>query len=73
MDVKKGGKDPLKEKDIVYGYMNNMKSIFPWKDNSYYIIAQSFQHLCLLYFHSFIDAKILTDNEIDSVLDRSIE
>ena len=67
-DLKKVQKISQREKDIVYGYIKQIQTIFPWKENSYYIIAQLIQDLCLLYFHTFINTKILTDNEIDLFL-----
>lgn len=57
-----------REKDIVYGYIKKVQSLFSSKENSYYIIAQLIQELCLLFYQSFIDTKILTKNEIDSLL-----
>ena len=51
-----------KQKDIVYGYMRRTQSMFP-SDNTYYTIVQLVQDLCLLYFRTIIDTKILTEEE----------
>ena len=51
-----------KDKDIVYGYMKRMQSMFP-DDMSYYTIGQLIQDLCLLYFHIALESKILTYEE----------
>ena len=48
--------------------MKQIQQIFPWQDHSYYIIAQLIQDWCLLYFHMFIDTKILTIDGTDSFL-----
>ena len=52
-----------RDKDIVYGFMKQMQSMFTEIDNPYYTIVQLIQDLCLLYFHQTIDTNILTDDE----------
>ena len=52
-----------REKDIVYGYIKQIQSIFPFEDNPYYTIVQLIQDLCLLYYRVLIDTNILTNNE----------
>ena len=51
-----------KEKDITYGYIKDIQSMFP-DDNTYYTIVRSIQDIILLYFRILIDTKILTDDE----------
>ena len=72
-DFQKVHKISQRDKDIVYGYIKQIQTIFPWKENSYYIIAQLIQDLCLLFFHTLIDTKILTDNETDLFFDLLIK
>ena len=55
-------KIPQRYKDIVYGWIKDIQSIFPC-DNPYFTIVQLVQDLCLLYFSAIIDTQILTDNE----------
>ena len=64
MDLKTVKRIGQKDKDIVYGYIKLIQSLFSdIKDNPYYIINQLVQDICLLYFHVFIDTKILTEDE----------
>lgn len=51
-----------KDKDIVYGFIRRVQDLFP-KDNSYYIVSDLINHLCLLYFHHVIESELLTDDE----------
>ena len=54
----------------MYGYIKQIKSTFGWSNNNpYYIIPQLIQDLCLLFFQTFIDSKILTEDEIDIMLE----
>ena len=69
MDLRKVKKIRQRDKDIVYGYIKIAQLLFrDAPDNPYYIINQLIQDLCLLYFHLFIESKILSDNEIDSFM-----
>ena len=52
-----------KDKDIVYGYIKTVQSIFPHTENPYFIIDLLIQNMILLYFHKSMESKILTDNE----------
>ena len=61
IDFKRVKRSSQRDKDVVYGYMKRIQSIFP-EDNPYFIIHQLIQDICLSYFH-FIDTKILTHNE----------
>ena len=49
-----------RDKDIVYGYIKMIQSIFP-EDIPYFTIVQLIQDLCLLYFSVIMDSKILKD------------
>ena len=62
VDFKKVRKFGQKDKDIVYGFLKRMQSMFP-TDNPYYIIVQLIQDLILLYFGIVIDTKVLKDEE----------
>ena len=65
MDLKSVKRIRQRDKDIVHGYIKIIQSLFvDMKDNPYYIINQWVQDICLLYFHAFIETKILTDEEI---------
>ena len=55
------------DKDIVYGYIKGMQSLFS-EDNPYYTIVQLIQDLCLLYFHKIMETKILTDDEQEKLI-----
>ena len=57
-----------RDKNIVYGFMRDIQLIFP-ENNTYYTLNQLIQDLCLLYFHTIIDSKILTEDEIGKLLD----
>ena len=56
------------QKDIVYGFIKEVQPPLPSETNSYYIIPQLIQDLCLLFFDFFIKSEILTDDEKDSFL-----
>ena len=62
IEFQKVKKIPQRYKDIVYGWIKEIQSVFPC-DNPYFTIVQLIQDLCLLYFSAIIDTKILTDNE----------
>ena len=62
-DLKQVKRISQREKDIVYGYIKQIQSIFPYNINPYYIIVQLIQDLCLLYYRVLIDTQILTNEE----------
>ena len=66
-DFKKVKNFRQRDKDIVYGFIKEIQSVFP-KDNSYYNIHDLIKHLCLLYFHHIIDSKLLTDIEQETLM-----
>ena len=61
-DLKRVKNINQRNKDIVYGYMKIIQSMFP-EDNSYFTIHQLIQDLCLLYFTILIKSEILNDDE----------
>ena len=40
----------LKTKNIVNGYIREIQKIFPWQDNSYFIIPSLINHVCLSFY-----------------------
>ena len=57
-----------REKDTVYGYIKPIQAMFPL-DNPYFTIDQLIQDLCLLYYRTVIDTKILTNTEQTALID----
>ena len=39
-----------KTQDVVNGYIHEIQKIFPWKDNSYFIIPELINHICLSFY-----------------------
>ena len=58
-----------RDKDIVYGYIKQIQTRLPYSDNPYYTIVKPIQDLCLLFFRTIIDSKILTDYEREKLLE----
>ena len=69
LDLKKAKKVPQTQKDIVYGYIRNLQSIFPFEQKPYFTIVQLIQDLILLYFHALIETEILTEDEQSTLID----
>ena len=39
-----------KTRNIVNGYIHEAQQLFPWNENSYFIIPQLINHICLLFY-----------------------
>lgn len=66
MDLKKVSRIPQNYKDIISGYVKEMQNIFP-DDNSYYNISGLIVHVILLYYYTFIESNLFTNDEIDEL------
>ena len=67
-DLKKVSTISQRHKDIVFGYINQVQSVFP-DENSYFNIVSLIQHLILLYYYMTFESTILTDIEQEEFLD----
>ena len=61
-------KSRQRDRDIVSGYIKKVQKLLP-TDNSFHVIVQLIQDLCLLYFSIVIDTKILTDSEQSKLIE----
>ena len=66
MDFKRVSRIPIKYSDIVNGFVKEVEAVLP-RDTSYYNIVDLIKHLILLYFYSFIESQLLTEDEINQI------
>ena len=48
--VKLSSRCDIRTKNIVNGYIRKIQKLFPWQDNSYFIIPQLINHICLSFY-----------------------
>ena len=60
-------------KNIVNGYIHEMQKLFPWQDNSYFIIPELINHICLsFYWIRFTFNKKYTGDNLKFINDTTV-
>ena len=65
-----------KTKDIVNGYIHEIQKVFPWQENSYFLIPDIINHICLSFYwirfefnkkYMGENVKIINDTKVQKI------